>query len=211
VPFEKDKELEVGAKVLLGVMIHKKPEFFEGRENLQFINPNEVIYVFAHGKKDDDRIYGSLGQSLDPVTLAIRMAEQNLQKGHQKIKFWVCFSGERARQCEGPAFKFWQAMDGIGYKDLTVYGYTTQVTCANPTKDEPVKRRGFDGVDRGVTLGKGLYKMATEGDVILPGKSRHYRVAISRLGVSGPKAISDDEKYFEELGRLPIPPPQPQR
>jgi len=138
-------------------------------EDLGHVEPGDALYIAGHGAAGDEKIYGTLGQSMDAVALAAQFTGK-LNESHKRIKVWVCFSGDKMTKGKGLAYKFWQAMRPT-FKQLSVYGYRFAVL-------DPFER-SQEHLEAAIPL-PGFVSVTKTPQLLrsLPGNAQHWRTGI---------------------------------
>jgi len=155
------------------------------KEDLGYVEPGDALYISGHGAAGDERIHGTVGQSIDAVELAGQF-KGKLNALHERIKVWVCFSGDGMTEGRGLAFKFWLAMNP-SFKLLSVYGYRFAV-------QDPF-RSTQEHLYAAIPL-PGFVSITETPKLLdyLPGTTQHWRTGIRPDGsIIPPKPLPRDE------------------
>ena len=132
------------------------------KKELTKVKPDDLLYVFGHGARGDNNIYGTDSKTFkfSAEDLASQVGKR-LDKAHKKIKIWVCFSAYGINEKKGLAYNFWKKMRELEFDKLTVYGYTTAIADPISKKDHKLAielKEGFINLretpDKFVELGR---------------------------------------------------------
>lgn len=183
VPWEKDLGIVNGAQFFISRIeyrIEKKLKNYDdatvvANDGLHEVANDDILYIAGHGAKNDENIYGSLKQKMTAGSLAKQLNDNNLNKGHQKIKVWVCYSGYGMHMKQGLAYKLWKEMHDLGYKKLEVYGYVEAIL-------DPLQPTDKHNYAASVLQGFQSLFDTPEKLKILPGSAQHWRIGIDASG-----------------------------
>ena len=89
---------------------------------LRNVGFDQQIYVFGHGAEGSDTITAMDGSSLTLAELARQLFLDGMSISQQKLKLFSCEGGRGGNN--SMAAKLKMHLQGLGYSEITVYGYT---------------------------------------------------------------------------------------
>ena len=95
------------------------------RNQLGMIQPDDKLYVMAHGNRDAISANIDGGKSYDPATLARKLEERGLPKNCKDVRIFACNSADG--DADSFADRLKAQMQQRGYSEVQVCGYHGEV------------------------------------------------------------------------------------